>query len=72
MKIDYEIKSCSHCGGTNQIVLGNDNQVYGLISIRQDNTFEYNKCLPVMPIVCKDCGHIELVHINVDAIKDKN
>lgn len=72
MNINYEVKNCPHCNSSNYKVLGDEQQVYGLISIKSDNTFEYDKCLPVMPIVCKDCGHIELVHINAKAIQDND
>ena len=72
MNINYDLKNCPHCNSSNLVPLGNEQQAYGLVSITSNNTVDYNKLLPVMPIVCKDCGHIDLVHINVKAIEDNN
>lgn len=73
MNINYEVKSCSHCNSKNTKVLGNDNQIYGLVSLTSDVNGETivntNTVLPVIAIVCKDCGHIELIHINAKAIE---
>lgn len=72
MDINYTIGNCPHCNSQNCVALGNEHQIFGLVSITENNTIEYNKFLPVMPIVCKDCGHLEFIHINAKAIKDNN
>lgn len=70
MNIDYKIKNCSHCNSSNYSILGNENQAYGLVSIKPDNNIDYNTLLPVIAVVCKDCGHIDLIHINAKAIQN--
>lgn len=67
MDINYEIKNCPHCNSNDIAVLGNKNECYGLVNIKSDNgeiTANFNKFLPVISTVCRNCGHVELIHIN--------
>lgn len=72
MKIDYEIKNCPHCNGKNFAIMGNEKEIYGLVSIKAGNIIDVNSLLPVIAIVCKECGHVELVHVNAKAIETNN
>ena len=72
MHINYKIKGCSHCGNDKIVVLGNENNIYGLVSLESSNngntTINVNKVLPVIATVCQDCGHVDLIHIDAKAI----
>lgn len=73
MDVNYEIKNCSHCNSNDVTTLGNENQIYGLVVIEPNNNGEMcpniNHFLPVIATVCKNCGHVDLVHINAKAIE---
>lgn len=74
MNINYDVKKCLHCNSDNVVVLGDENRVYGLVSIEANGTeptVDLNNMLPVIATVCKNCGKVELIHINAKAI-DKN
>ncbi len=67
MDINYEIKNCPHCNSNDIGVLGNENTCYGLVCIKTDNdqvTPNLNNFIPVVATVCRNCGHVELIHIN--------
>ena len=68
MDINYKIENCPHCNSNNIVVKGNEKECYGLVNIKENNVADYNTFLPVIAVVCKDCGHVELVHINCKKI----
>lgn len=73
MNINYNIKCCSHCNSKDIVALGNEQQIYGLVSLKihdDETTADLNSFLPVIATVCRDCGTIELIHINAKAIKN--
>lgn len=72
MHIDYKINNCPHCNSNNYAIMGNETEAYGLVSIKAGNVVDYNTLLPVIAIVCKDCGHVDLVHINAKALQEKD
>lgn len=73
MDINYEVKNCSHCNSNDVAVLGDENQVYGLVVIKSNNDNEMipnlNNYLPVIATVCRNCGHVDLIHVNAKRIE---
>lgn len=72
MHIDYKLSNCPHCNSTDLKLFGNENECYGLVMIKSENkqnVADLNTFLPVVAIVCKNCGHTELIHINAKGIK---
>ena len=76
MKIDYDITKCSHCNSDDITTMGSENSIYGLVNVVIDETgkttVNLNQLMPVVATVCRNCGHIDLIHINPKAIQKQN
>lgn len=62
------ISECPICKSKNIVKLTDDNNVYGLVSLRSPDKVDLNNYLPVNAFCCKDCGYVPLFHIQPDAI----
>lgn len=63
---------CPICKSKDIVKLTNENSIYGLVQIKAPSTVDLNTLLPVHALCCKNCGHIELIHIDPKAISIKN
>ena len=71
MDIKYKITNCPHCKSNDFAILGDDSHCYGLVSIEKNNIANFNSFLPVIAIICRNCGHVEFVHINSKKINNE-
>ena len=64
---------CRICKSSNVVQLTTNNKIYGLVELVAPDKVNLNNFLPVHAFCCKDCGHIELIHIQPEVIQiDKN
>ena len=64
-----EASECFCCKSKNIVQLSDENKVYGLVQITPPANVNYSTLIPVNVFCCKDCGHIELVHVQPQAIQ---
>lgn len=60
---------CPMCKKKNIAFISDNKTAYGLVQLNEPDKVNLTRVIPVHVYVCKDCGHVELVHINPKAIQ---
>lgn len=59
---------CPICKSKNVVELTDETKAYGLVKITPPANVILDNFIPVKVFCCKNCGHIDLKHINAQAI----
>lgn len=63
------MKECPICKSNNVITLTDKDHAYGLVKITAPDNADFNTLLLVNVYMCKDCGNVQLQHVDPKAVK---
>jgi len=63
-----KITECPICKSKNIVELTNETKAYGLVKVTPPANVILDNFIPVKVFCCKDCGHIELKHVDPKVI----
>lgn len=63
------MKECPICKSNNIVTLTDKDHAYGLVQLIAPATVDAKTFLPVNAYMCKNCGNVQLQHIDPKAVK---